>query len=209
MCFSATASFIAGGALTVIGVVTVKLAANRKELPFAVIPLLFGIQQIIEGGLWLSFNYDITQLKVVTTYMFTLFSHVLWPIYMPFAVRSMEQKPWRKKIMLGFQLIGLGVGIYLFMLIATLPLTAVAGEHIIYVSPHFYEWAVMAFYIASTCLVSFFSSYSLIRLFGVLVLLLFMLAYYFYTVAFFSVWCFFAAILSAIIYLFFRGKETA
>ena len=158
MCFSATASFIAGGALTVIGVVTVKLAANRKELPFAVIPLLFGIQQIIEGGLWLSFNYDITQLKVVTTYMFTLFSHVLWPIYMPFAVRSMEQKPWRKKIMLGFQLIGLGVGIYLFMLIATLPLTAVAGEHIIYVSPHFYEWAVMAFYIASTCLVSFFSS---------------------------------------------------
>ena len=111
--------------------------------------------------------------------------------------------------MLGFQLIGLGVGIYLFMLIATLPLTAVAGEHIIYVSPHFYEWAVMAFYIALTCLVSFFSSYSLIRLFGVLVLLLFMLAYYFYTVAFFSVWCFFAAILSAIIYLFFRGKETA
>ncbi|GAV20644.1 hypothetical protein MMIC_P1616 [Mariprofundus micogutta] len=51
MCFSATASFIAGGALTAIGVKTVKLAANRAELPFVSIPLLFGIQQIIEGVL--------------------------------------------------------------------------------------------------------------------------------------------------------------
>jgi hypothetical protein len=31
-----------------------------------------------------------------------------------------------------------------------------------------------------------------------------MVAYWFYTVAFFSVWCFFAAILSAVIYLHFK-----
>jgi hypothetical protein len=36
-------------------------------------------------------------------------------------------------------------------------------------------------------------------------LLLFMVAYWFYTVAFFSVWCFFAAILSAVIYLHFMS----
>ena len=49
-----------------------------------------------------------------------------------------------------------------------------------------------------------------IALFGVLALLLFMVAYWFCTVAFFSVWCFFAAILSVVIYLNFKyGNEHA
>ncbi len=45
MCFSASASFIAGTSLCAIGVATVKRAEARSELPFAMIPLLFGIQQ--------------------------------------------------------------------------------------------------------------------------------------------------------------------
>jgi hypothetical protein len=208
MCFSATASFIVGGSLTVVGTVTLRRATNRTEFPFAAIPLLFGVQQIIEGILWLSFYYDFTQLKTVTTYMFTIFSHVLWPIYIPFAVGSMEQKSWRRKAMWGFRFIGIVVGIFLFILIATLPLTAVANEYIIYVSPHFYKWPMMTLYITATCLVSFFSSYSLVRLFGILALLLLIVAYWLYSAAFFSVWCFFAAILSAIIYHFFKGKES-
>lgn len=184
-----------------------KNAKSRAELPFAAIPLLFGLQQIIEGVLWLSFYYDAAQLKTVTTYMFTIFSHVLWPIYMPFAVGKLEPIPWRRKAMWGFRFIGVVVGIYLFVLIVTLPLTAVADEHIIYVSPHFYKWPMMMLYIAATCLVSLFSSHALIRLFGLMVLFLFLVTLWFYTEAFFSVWCFFAAILSAIIYLFFRDKE--
>lgn len=207
MCFSASASFIVGGSLTILGAVTMKRAASTAELPFAAIPLLFGIQQIIEGVLWLSFYYDAVQLKTVTTYMFTIFSHALWPIYIPFAVGALEPIPWRRKAIWGFRFIGVGVGIYLFALIVTLPLTAVANEHIIYVSPHFYKLPMMMLYIAATCLVSFLSSYALIRLFGLMALLLFLVAFWFYTEAFFSIWCFFAAILSAIIFLFFRGKE--
>lgn len=68
MCFSAAASFIAGVSLTTIGVVTLKKARNRAEIPFASIPLLFGIQQLIEGTLWLAFRFDILLLKVVMTY---------------------------------------------------------------------------------------------------------------------------------------------
>ena len=49
MCFSATASFIAGTTLSVVGVATLRKTEARTELPFAMIPLLFGIQQLIEG----------------------------------------------------------------------------------------------------------------------------------------------------------------
>jgi hypothetical protein len=41
----------------------------------------------------------------------------------------------------------------------------------------------------------------IISLFGILALLLFMPAYWFCTEAFFSVWCFFASLLSVVIYL--------
>ena len=51
MCFSATASFTAGVALLVVGTATARLASGRAELPLAVIPVLFGIQQLIEGVL--------------------------------------------------------------------------------------------------------------------------------------------------------------
>ena len=54
MCFSATASFISGTALCVIGVATLKQTKAPAEIPFALIPLLFGIQQLTEGVIWLS-----------------------------------------------------------------------------------------------------------------------------------------------------------
>ena len=43
-----------------------------------------------------------------------------------------------------------------------------------------------------------------VRLFGLLALLLFVVAYGFFAVALFSVWCFFAALLSAIIFVHFQ-----
>ena len=85
MCFSATASFVAGTALSVLGVATLRTTRSRREIAFAAIPLLFGLQQIVEGVLWLSFRFDAPQLNVAMTYLFSLFSHVLWPIFVPFS----------------------------------------------------------------------------------------------------------------------------
>ena len=54
MCFSATASLTAGGLLSLTGIATLKKAKDNKRNAFAAIPLIFGIQQITEGILWLS-----------------------------------------------------------------------------------------------------------------------------------------------------------
>jgi len=207
MCFSATASFIAGVSLSALGVATVKKAKRKADIPFAMIPLLFGAQQIVEGMLWLSFRFDAPLLNVTMTYLFTLFSHVLWPIYVPFSIGLMESVAWRKKVISAFQIIGIAVGLYLLYFIIRFPVTSEVHQHMVYVLPYVKEHPVLEFYLAATCVAPFFSSHKVINLFGVLALLLFMVAYWFYTVAFFSVWCFFAAILSAVIYLNFKFEN--
>ncbi|MBM2802895.1 MAG: hypothetical protein HW419_788, partial [Deltaproteobacteria bacterium] len=86
MCFSASASFIAGTTLCAVGLATLKRTEARTERPFAMIPLLFGIQQLTEGVIWLTFRHDAPLLKQTMTHLYSGFSHVLWPIYMPFAM---------------------------------------------------------------------------------------------------------------------------
>jgi hypothetical protein len=204
MCFSATASFIAGTALFVLGVATLRATQRRSEIAFAAIPLMFGLQQMVEGTLWLSSRFDAPQLNLAMTYLFSMFSHVLWPVFVPFAIGLLETVPWRRKVIWGFQGVGLLVGLYLLFLIIEFPVTAVVAENIVYVSPHFYKIPVMLLYLAATCISCFFSSSATIRLFGVLALLLFAVAYVFFAVALFSVWCFFAAVLSVIIFVHFK-----
>lgn len=213
MCFSATASFIVGGSLTALGVVTVKRAKTRAELPFSTLPLLFGIQQLVEGVLWLSIQHDMAPLKTFTTYIFTMFSHLVWPIYVPYAIALMEPaqtiKPWRSNAMWACRFSGIVAAVLLLALVATQPLTAVVDQHIIYVTPFFYDWPMLVLYIVATCVVAFFSSHTLIRIFGLMVLAFFLVSYWFYTEAFFSVWCFFAAIISLVIYMHFRRAHPA
>ena len=203
MCFSAAASFIAGVSLSAMGILTLKKARTRVEIPFASIPLLFGIQQLIEGVLWLSFHFEIALLNVLMTYLFVFFSHVFWPIFVPFSIGLIETVPWREKAMRVFQMIGGGVGLYLLYFIIRFPITSEIKVNVLYVFPDFHKPLVLLLYVIATCVSGFFSSHRMINVFGVSALLLFMLSYWFYMVAFFSVWCFFSALLSVVIYAHF------
>lgn len=208
MCFSATASFIAGASLLAIGLLTIKQVRQKNEIPFALIPILFGVQQLIEGVLWLSFKFNAPLINVIMTYSFTLFSHVLWPIFVPFSIGLLESVPWRKKVIRVFQITGGVVGLYLFYFIVSHPITSEINVHVLYIFPHFHKPLLLALYVAATCVTALFSSYKIINIFGALTLLSFIVAYWFYTSAFFSVWCFFSAILSAVIYLHFKYKNS-
>ena len=206
MCFSAPVSLIAGATLSAIGVATIRMASRRTQLPFAAIPLLFGIQQILEGMTWLSFRNASPVPNAALTFGYSLFSHVLWPIYMPFAVGCLETIAWRKKAIVALQFAGLAVGLYLLYFLIVFPVTSrVLGKHIVYESPHFYIVPVMAFYLLATCASSLVSSHRIIQLFGALSLATFLAAYAIHVATLVSVWCFFAAVLSVIVYFFVRG----
>lgn len=208
MCFSASASFIAGTSLLAVGAVTVKKTDRKTELPFALIPLLFGMQQIIEGVIWLGFRFDAPLLNALMAQVYSLFSHVLWPIYMPLTVLLLEPVLWRRKTLSAFLWVGAATGLYLFYILIRFPILAEAvGGHILYVSPHYYVPVVTGGYLAATCISLFFSSHKVVVMFGIVALLSFVAAYGFYTLWFISVWCFFAAILSGVIYLYFRKRS--
>ena len=100
MCFSATASFTAAAVLSTTGVVTLKKAKSTSELPLASIPLLFGIQQAIEGIVWISFGS--TLLNTIAAYGFLFFAYVLWPILVPIATLLVETHPLRRRILQAF-----------------------------------------------------------------------------------------------------------
>ena len=207
MCFSATASFTAGAVLLVVGTVTVPRARRPAELPFAAIPALFGIQQLIEGAIWLTFPDKAPMLNHVLTVAYSLFSHVLWPVYVPIAILLLEPILWRRRVLIAIALAGAAVGLFLLYFIVSLPIVSqVQGRHIIYVSPHFYIVAVMILYVAGACISMLFSSHRRVQLFGVAAFAAFVAAFIFYNVWLISVWCFFAATLSVIVLLYFPRR---
>ena len=205
MCFSATASFTAGAALLGIGALTLKRTSRGAEIPFASIPVLFGLQQLVEGGLWLTFLDQAPHLNSILTHIYALFSHVLWPIFVPLAVLLLEVVPWRRKALKALALGGAITGLYLLYFWVMDPTTSkVVGLHIRYDSPHFYIKPILALYVLGTCVSSLLSSHAAVRWFGAVSLASYAVAAAFYSIWFISVWCFFAAVMSASVWLYFR-----
>lgn len=209
MCFSASASFIASTVLSTAGVATIQKPKKKTELPLAVIPLLFGIQQLIEGLVWLSLQHTMPRLNIIATYGFVFFSHILWPILVPIAIFLVEPVVWRRKVMSICVFTGVMASVYVLYLITFFPLRSEITHHSIkYIFPlmtvPFFLYA--AFYLMAVCASCLFSSHRIIKLLGMLAIIFLGVAYYFYTVTLASVWCFFAAILSLIIYFFFSSR---
>lgn len=216
MCFSATASFAAGTALSATGGVTLKTASKKSEIPFAAIPLVFGVQQIVEGGVWLSFKYGTPLLNQLATYGFLFFAYLFWPIFVPYSIGKLEADPDRKRIIRGFLFLGIAVSLYLLYFLVSRPISShVLNQCIAYTRPTEFGVIPVVFYWIATCISCFFSGSRIINFFGALGTVSLALAYYFYTSTFISVWCFFAAVLSVVVYWYFKktpekidGSET-
>ncbi|OGT57245.1 MAG: hypothetical protein A3E01_14465 [Gammaproteobacteria bacterium RIFCSPHIGHO2_12_FULL_63_22] len=207
MCFSATASFTASAVLFGIGGLTLRRVQRPEDRALAAIPVLFAIQQALEGVVWLSLGGTLQAMLGPATQVYSLFSHVLWPLYVPWAVWCAEPRGPRRRGLLGFLGIGALVGLFLLYGMFLNPIEArPVGQHIDYESPHFYQAAVLLGYLAATTVSQMISSHRWVRWFGALALVSAVATYLAYAQWFISVWCFFAAALSAVIYLHVRHR---
>ena len=210
MCFSASASFSSAAVLLVVGTLSLKAARHKYELPIAAIPLLFAVQQLTEGALWLTFSNDVAPLNIAMTYLYSFFSHVLWPIYLPLSVLLVEPPGRNRWVLATFLAIGVLVGTYLLLAMVIFGITSrPTGQHIEYVAPHFFGIATMSAYLLATTITPVLSTHRVVKVFGILAFLSFASAYYFYTTWFISVWCLFAALLSTVILAHFYWRASA
>lgn len=204
MCFSASASFGAGVILSIIGVASIKKAQSPSQTLFASIPLIFAVQQITEGFLWLSLsNSEYAPLQRVTTYLFLFVAQVVWPVWVPYAILKLEPKEKRKKSEIALVGIGALVSIYLAYCLFTFPVEAeILGYHISYEQnyPPALSHYCGFLYIVATIVPPFFSRISRMWMLGTTILISYTITTIFYTDYIVSVWCFFASIISIAVY---------
>lgn len=200
MCFSASASFVAGATLMVVGAISIKKAKEPRFLPFACIPFIFGVQQISEGFVWLSLQYEeFAHWKYPASLTFLVFAQVVWPALVPFSMRMMEEKQVRKTALSIISLIGVGVAAYLAYGIFFFPIDANANSfHIQYElsSQKQMLFNSQVFYVTATVVSAFVSSRKGMFLFGSAILLSMIISFLYFNPYMISVWCFFAALIS-------------
>ncbi len=205
MCFSANASFAAGIILSAIGVAAIRKVQHKSQIPFAVIPLIFAVQQITEGFLWLSLP---DPLKSTTshalTIIFLLFAQVVWPLYVPLSILLLEKKGTRKNIQKILAGLGALVSLYLGYCLFNYPVQAqITGHHVEYIRNYLptLQNPVAVCYIISIITPSFFSHIKRMWMLGVTIIISAAITELFYENYFVSVWCFFASLLSLAVYM--------
>jgi len=211
MCFSAGASFASGVVLSAIGIATVKEIQKPSQKVFAVIPVLFGIQQLSEGCLWLTLSgSDFIVVTKICTYIFLITAQILWSWVIPLSVFLMEEEQRRKKILRIMVVIGIALSMYYSVYLFFHNVSSqILDCHILYTteSPESLAFPTFILYLVVTIAPFFVSSIRKMFLLGIVMALSCLLAAVFYKIYLTSVWCFFAAIISIFIYLIVRESK--
>jgi hypothetical protein len=206
MCFSAPVSFAASAFVAGAGALALRETRSVTERPFASVPLLFAMQQFVEGVLWLLLPQIGTGgASHLLVQVYAFFIGVIWPMVIPLGILLIEPDRWRKRLMTGVLAIGVIVAIGTFIIILRYGVeVAVVNHCLVYSNPFGGGLLVRSAYVIATCAAYFLSSHRSVRWIGVAMLGGFGVAYSFYHLNWPSVWCFFAALVSALIYYHFR-----
>ncbi len=198
MCFSASASFASSGVLAVLGAGSIAISRPKNRI-LAIVPILFSLQQALEGVQWNSLTQGKANLFAAYGYLF--FAFLVWPIYAPLVIYVLDHK--QRRTTRWFLALGIVVALCLLTVLLTHPITPrINGNSIEYATttPSL-EWIVPLYVIAAVGAI-LLSSKKLFRWFGLIVLTSASIAWLFFSVTFVSVWCFFSALISGLIFYY-------
>jgi hypothetical protein len=218
MCFSATASFTAATLLIPAGVASVYKAyqTDRRYLALCALPFLFGLQQLFEGLVWIGGqSHDMTTIgRYALAYMF--FSWLAWPVWVPVSTYFLEPAS-RKPYYLGFIILGsfLGAGQYLPYFVHHGWLTVTFLPHaIVYGGVELFDFIMMrqityVIYSFVVVLPLLLCTQPEAKIFGLLVAVVLVVTYVFFSFAYISVFCFGGALMSLylVAMIFKNGKS--
>lgn len=209
MCFSAPVSFAASALVSDVGFLALRTVHRPRERLFASIPLLFGIQQAIEGALWLALPLAPNGALVHgLTQAYAFFVGVSWPILIPLSLILIEPRCSRMRAMRLMLGLGLVAAVYTLTVMGFYGFTVhVDNQCLVYGNPPGIWPGMIAVYLVATCGAFFIASDEHLRWIGIANVIGFGVALSFFQLNFPSVWCFFAALISSLIYLYVRQDE--
>jgi len=215
MCFSATASFTSAALLIPAGIYCTNkaMSLNKPYWAIGLLPLLFGLQQALEGLVWLALESPDPRSIRLSALGFMAFSHLFWLFWIPFASYMLEPRGLKKTVFLALAALGglYGASMYLPLLTHADWLTVTQIQHSIsYEAALIYDdyvprVVVHALYAVIVLAALLLSSDRHIRIFGIIIAFSVAVATVFFGYAFISVWCYFAAVLSLyILFMIFK-----
>jgi hypothetical protein len=214
MCFSAAASFTAAATLVPLGLAAGSLSLRQGQgalLPLALVPVFFGLQQALEGVVWLTVEQEggsIWLSPAALGYLF--FAYLFWLVWIPWSALRLERSTpglLRRPAMLGLLCLGLLIGVLLWLPLLLDPgrlAPAVVKGSLAYnarlLGDGWINLRLGSFvYGLIITLPLLLLPQAGMRIFGITLVLSYVLSQLMYVYAFTSVWCFFSALLSGMI----------
>jgi hypothetical protein len=220
MCFSAEASLGVAVVLLPAGAYCVETAWRKglRYLPLAVVPILFGLQQLCEAQVWAGLGLEDQERARIASLGFLFCALALWPVWIPLAVATVEPRGWTRTVILILAVAGVSFGVAYFLPVATdggrgLDPTLI-GHSIRYdlsavpATRTVWWWVWPALYLAAVCGPLLASRDCRLRMLGAAVVLSAAVSYALFEYVFVSVWCFCAAVLSLYLaYVLYRRPD--
>jgi hypothetical protein len=204
MCFSPEASFAGGVIISAIGIITVRKVHKPHQILFACIPLFFGFQQIAEGFVWLTLPHpEYIVFRNIFVYTFLITAQVIWPVMIPLSVVLMEESKTKRKILFVLLIGGIILSSYYTYCLMSFNITPeIDGFHVVYHNnfPESLAMAATIIYLIVTLPPFFISSVKRTHFLGILMTISCIVTVIFFKQYLTSVWCFFAALISVVIY---------
>jgi len=190
----------------VIGIAALRHVREPRSILFALMPMLFAIHQFTEGWVWLGLHGRIGKLALDhVAFLFMLYAQGILPLLMPAAVLLMEPPGWRRKVILGLTGVGALVCAWNVYGLVFLPSQVLLEQNsIAYRNVLTGNFWISCLYVLATCGALLLSTHRVVRAYGVLNVIVLTIAEIVKEYAFASVWCFYAAIMSTMIYLQFK-----
>jgi hypothetical protein len=205
VCFSASASFVAAGLVGATGMATLPLARSVREAPLALFGVAFAVHQAIEGLVWLELGRAATTtLRTPAVAVWLVFAWALLPLWVPAALGLVEPDARRRRVIAVLAASGAAVGLVLGAASFLGSVHArVVASHLSYVVPAGPAKLAIVPYVIVTCGPPLLSSHRTLQAWGVALAVSMGLTAWLQQAGFASIWCYFAAGLSALLLVHF------
>lgn len=208
MCFSIEADLIVGAALLPVGVLSLREVRHLREVPFASLPLLFALHQLVEALVWAGSTGAVCpSVQAGASLAYVLFALPVLPLLVPVAVLLLEPRGARRRVV-PFAAVGLVVAIVLAVAVLDGPVVVEVHPHaIVYLVDltGYLFWSVV--YIVAVIGAPLISGYRSIFWFGVVNLVGLVVVGVLYLESFASLWCVYAACSSLLIWWHMRRRR--